>query len=100
VLLHLAVEGTLSLQDRRYFQEQIVEGVSAALCFLRVDDRRLFPNPTAEDLDQIDQGGFVRAAADELKRLSEEGSDLDRGIAAEALQRLYIEHMKLQVAQK
>ncbi len=100
VLLHLGVEGALSLQDRRYFQEQIVEGVSAALCFLRVDNRRLFPNPTAEDLDQIDQGGFVRAAADELKRLSEEGPDLDRGIAAEALQQLYIEHMKLQVGQK
>jgi DNA repair exonuclease SbcCD nuclease subunit len=100
VLLHLTVEGALSLQDRRYFQEQIIEGVSAALCFLRVDDRRLFPNPTAEDLDQIDRGGFVRAAADELKRVSHEVPDLERGIAAEALQRLYIEHMKLQVGQK
>lgn len=99
-LVHLAVEGTLSLQDRRHFEERITEGVSAALCFLRVDNRRLFPRPTAEDLDQIDRGGFVRAAAEELKRLSEEGSDSERGVAAEALQRLYIEHMKLQAGRK
>jgi hypothetical protein len=100
VLVYLAVEGALSLQDRRYFEERIVEGVSAALCFLRVDDRRLFPRPTPEDLDQIDRGGFVRAAAEELKRQSEEGGDAERAIAAEALQRLYIEHMKLQAEQK
>ena len=95
-LVHLAVEGALSLEDRRYFQEQIVDGVSAALCFLRVDDRRLFPQPTADDLDQIDRGGFVRSAAEELKRLAEAGGEADSGVAAEALQRLYIEHMKLQ----
>lgn len=100
VLVHLAVEGALSLQDRRYFEERIVEGVSAALCFLRVDDRRLFPRPTPEDLDQIDRGGFVRAAAEALKRQSEDGGETERAIAAEALQRLYIEHMKLQAGQK
>ncbi|MDZ7829231.1 MAG: hypothetical protein U5K33_07015 [Halofilum sp. (in: g-proteobacteria)] len=43
VLLQLTVEGALSLEDRQYFEEQIVEGVSAAFCFMRVDDRRLFP---------------------------------------------------------
>ena len=100
VLIHLAVEGALSLEDRQYFQDEIVDGVSAAFCFMRVDDRRLFPRPTREDLDQIDRGGFVRTAADELKRLTEEGGDAERDIAAEALQRLYIEHMKLQAGQR
>jgi DNA repair exonuclease SbcCD nuclease subunit len=100
VLVHLVVEGALSLQDRRYFEELIVEGVSAALRFLRVDDRHLFPRPTPEDLDQIDRGGFVRAAAEKLKQQSEEGSAAERAIAAEALQRLYIEHMKLQTGQR
>ena len=95
VLVHLTVEGTLSLEDRQYFEEQIVDGVSAALCFLRVDTRRLFPCPTAQDLDQIDPGGFVRTAAEILKRKADEGDDLERGLATEALQRLYIEHMKL-----
>ena len=62
-------------------------------------DRRLFPCPTPEDLDQIDRGGFVRTAANELKRMAEQGGDAERDLAAEALQRLYIEHMKLQAAQ-
>ncbi len=100
VLVHLSVEGALSLGDRQYFEDQIVEGVSAALCFMRLDDRRLFPCPTQEDLDRIDRGGFVRTAADALKRKAEEGSEQDREIAAEALQRLYVEHMKLQAGQR
>ena len=94
VLVHLDIEGALSLEDRQYFQKQIVEGVSAALCFLRVDDRRLFAKPTAEDLDRIDRGGFVRKAAEQLKRLADEGEG-DREIAAAALERLFVEHMKL-----
>lgn len=98
-LVHLSVEGAVSLENRRYFQDQIVDGTSAALCFIRIDDHRLFPKPTAEDLDQIDRGGFVRAAAEELKRLSEEGEG-NSGIAAAALQRLYLEHMKLQGEQR
>lgn len=97
ILLHLTVEGGVSLQDRLYFNRTIVEGVSAAFRFLRVNDRHLFPNPTLEDLDQIDRGGFVRAAAEELKRLSLEGEA--GSVASEALQRLYIEHMKLKAGQ-
>ena len=98
-LVHIAVEGALSLEDHQYFQEQIIEGVSSAFCFMRVDDRRLFPRPTAEDLDRIDRGGFVRAAAEELKRLAEEGEG-DGGIAAAALERLFVEHMKLQAEER
>ena len=99
VLIQLSVEGALSLEDRQYFHERIVDGVSAAFCFMRIDDRRLFPQPTAEDLDRIDRGGFVRTAAEELKRLAKE-SEGGGGIAAAALQRLYIEHMKLQAEQR
>lgn len=96
VLIRLTVEGAVSLEDRQYFENEVAAGVSAAFCFMRVDDRRLFPRPTTEDLDQIDRGGFVRVAAEALKRKAEEGSDDERAIAAEALQRLYVEHMKLQ----
>ena len=41
----------------------------------------------------------MRTAAEELKRLAEEGQG-DAGIAAAALERLYIEHMKLQAEQR
>ena len=96
VLIHLAAEGTLSLEDRCQFEEQIVNSVSAAFCFMRIDDGRLVPKPTAADLDQIDRGGFVRKAAEVLKRKSDNSDDTECDIAADALQRLYIEHMKLQ----
>ena len=76
-----------------------MDGVSAALCFMRVDDRRLFAKPTAEDMDRIDRGGFVRTAAEQLKRLADEGEG-DGGIAAAALERLFVEHMKLQADER
>ena len=96
ILVRLLVEGAVSLQDRQYFEEQIVDVVSAAFCYLRVDDTRLFPSPNEEDLDQIDRGGFVRTAADVLKQKAEDTSDPEHEVAALALQRLYVEHMKLQ----
>ena len=99
VLVHLDIEGALSLEERQYFQEKIVDGVSAAFCFMRVDDRRLFTKPTAEDLDRIDRGGFVRTAAEQLKRLADEGEG-DGGVAAAALERLFVEHMKLQADER
>lgn len=96
-LVRLLVEGTVSLQDRQYFEEQVIERVSAALCYLRVDETRLFPNPSEEDLDQIDRGGFVRTAADILRQKAEDISDPDHEVAVLALQRLFVEHMKLQM---
>ena len=92
VLVDLKVEGALSLEDLEYFGEKIVDGAAAAFRFLRVDDSRLFPDPTDQDLDQIDQHGFVRTAADKLRREATEGNDT----AAAALQRLYVEYKKLE----
>jgi hypothetical protein len=101
VLVQLEVEGTLSLENCQYFENQIRDTVAAAFRFLRIDDGRLFPQPTAEDLDQIDnRGGFVRAAAEVLRRKAEEGTHTERELAAEALLRLYVEHMKLQVGRQ
>lgn len=96
ILVRLEVEGAVSLQDRQHFEERILEQVSAAFCHLRVDDSRLFPRPTEEDLDRIDQGGFVRAAAETLRRRAEDAGDPEHELAALALQRLYVEHRKLQ----
>ncbi|MBR9808738.1 MAG: DNA repair exonuclease [Alphaproteobacteria bacterium] len=96
ILVRLFVEGAVSLQDRQYFEEEIIDQVSAAFGYLRVEDTRLFPSPSEEDLDRIDRGGFVRTAADVLKQKAEDMSDPEHEIAALALQRLYVEHMKLQ----
>ena len=96
VLMDLKVEGTLSLEDLEYFGEKIVDGAAAALRFLRVDDSRLFPDPTDQDLDQIDQHGFVRTAAEKLRHKAAEGDDT----AAAALQRLYVEYKKLEAGNR
>ena len=99
-LAHLEVKGALSLEDRAYFEDHIGDRLSAAFCFLRIDDKWLVPQPTAADLDQIDSRGFVRRAAEELRRRAAEGGEGEREIAAEALHRLYVEHKKLQADQQ
>ena len=48
---------------------------------------------------EIDRGGFVRAAADLLSEKVSQGGEEAR-LASEALQRLYIEHMKLQAERR
>jgi len=72
----------------------VVDGVSAALCHLEVNQENLFSNPTKEDIDQIDVGGFVREAAVRLKELADNGGDSRSELAQEALLRLYLELKK------
>ncbi len=93
-LMNLGVSGTLSLAGMQYFEEQIVEGAAAALYHLRIDREQLFPEPTDDDLDSIDPGGIVRAAADNLRATAEAGGS-DADLARAALHRLYVEHKKL-----
>ena len=94
-LVDLGVKGTLSLANMQYFEERIVEGAAAALYHVRVDREQLYPEPTDEDLDQIDPGGIVRAAADKLRRRAGDGGN-EAELAREALHRLYLEHQRLE----
>ena len=94
-LVDLRVSGSLSLADLLHFEERIVEGTAAAFCHLRIDREQLFPEPTDDDLDSIDPGGIVRAAADRLRAIVEAGGS-DADLAREAIRRLYIEHKKLE----
>ena len=94
-LVDLRLSGALSLADLLNFEERIAEGVAAALYHLRIDREQLFPEPTDDDLDSIDPGGIVRAAADRLRAIVEAGGS-DAELARDALRRLYIEHKKLE----
>ena len=97
-LVDLRLSGALSLADLQHFEERIVEGAAAALYHLQIDREQLFPEPTDDDLDSIDPGGIVRAAADRLRAIvAARGSDAD--LARAALHRLYIEHKKLESGQ-
>ena len=94
-LVDLKISGALSLADLLHFEDRIVEGVAAALFHLRIDRSTLFPEPTDDDLDNIDPGGIVRAAADRLRWIIKSGEG-DAELARDALHRLYIEHKKLE----
>ena len=98
-LVDLKLSGALSLADLQHFEERIVEGAAAALFHLRIDREHLFPEPTDGDLDSIDPGGIVRAAADRLRGMVEAGGS-DAELARAALHRLYIEHKKLESGQR
>lgn len=94
-LLDLRVEGVLSLAGRKEFEERIASSIRAAFCGMRLDDSRLALEPTEADLDDIDRAGFVRVAADRLKALAADAAATERArIAALALKRLYIEHLR------
>lgn len=94
-LVYLTVEGALSLEDTLYFEEQILETVAAAFAELRVEREHLYASPTDADLDQIGPDGFVRHAADELRRMALNRGSLDGKLAQAALCRLYVEYQKL-----
>ena len=94
-LVNLRLSGTLSLADMQYFEERIAEGAAAALFHLRIDREHLYPEPTDDDLDSIDPGGIVRAAADKLRATAQDNGN-DAAIAREALLRLYVEYKKLE----
>ena len=85
----------MSLSGRKKFEEQILQSVGAALRGLRFDEAGLVFNPTEQDLDEIDHAGFVRVAADRLKVMAADKSNqVQAFIAALALKRLYIEHLR------
>ncbi len=94
-LVNLRLSGTLSLEDMQHFEERIAERVAAALFHLRIDREHLYPEPTDDDLDSIDPGGIVRAAADKLRATAQANGN-DANLAREALLRLYVEYKRLE----
>jgi hypothetical protein len=94
LLVDLRLEGTLSLAGRDHLARAL-DDLGAALRFLRVDDRGLYLSPSAEDLEAIAHGGFVRVAAETLRAMADDPDEPAREIAARALLRLFAEHRKL-----
>ena len=94
VMLQLRVEGTVNLAVREEFERKIRLGVGSALRYLRLNTDHLYLQPTAQDLEAIDHAGFVRVAADRLAEQAVTGTEDQRALAAEALQRLFELHMR------
>jgi DNA repair exonuclease SbcCD nuclease subunit len=89
-LIQLTVSGTLSLSDRTAFDERIKHKASAAFRHLGFRDADLRTTFQTDDLDAIDHAGFVRAAAERLRAMAVDSADARAGIAALALQRLFL----------
>jgi DNA repair exonuclease SbcCD nuclease subunit len=94
LLMDVRLEGTLSLSGRERLARAL-DDLVAALRFLRVDDGGLYLSPSAEDLEAIAPGGFVRIAAEKLRAMADDAGAPARDLAARALLRLYVEHRKL-----
>jgi DNA repair exonuclease SbcCD nuclease subunit len=94
VLVDLRVSGTLDMAAREQFEQMITTGLGSALRALRLDVSELYLKPTTEELEAIDHIGFVRVAADQLAALAGDVANPEREIAAEALQRLYVLHIR------
>ena len=96
-LLQLTLSGSLPLRARAELDAGL-EDWHAAFFHMEVRDRELFDEPDAEDLDQIDIGGFVRTAIERLKARAADPADPQREAAALALRMAYVEHRRLTAA--
>ena len=94
VLVDLRVSGTLDMAAREQFEQIVPIGLGSALRALRLDVSELYLKPTTEELEAIDHIGFVRVAADQLAAFADDAANPQREIAAEALQRLYVLHIR------
>ncbi|MEE4279422.1 MAG: metallophosphoesterase [Halieaceae bacterium] len=91
-LIDLEVSGALSLGDLDYFRARIETAVDAAFALLRVRAAELVSEPTDDDLAEFGEGGYVRAAADELMQQATADAlpEAERRRARLALLRLYL----------
>ena len=92
-LLRLSLAGAIDLAARERLRA-CLEHWEALLHYLDVDDSDLIAEPSEDDLDRIDRGGFVRSAVERLRARAADPGDADRAAAADALVLLYEEHLK------
>ena len=92
-LVWLRLSGAVDFVTRQALDETI-ENWRARLRLLRLDDEALVAEPTDDDLDRIDAGGFVRDAVESLRQRASDPADAAREAARGALLRLYLEHIR------
>ena len=93
VLLDLQLSGVASLSDRVTVVTELEDRVAHELRHLDTDSGGLIARPTPEDVARIDVQGALAGAAATLQA-SADGGGPDAGMAAAALERLYVEVMR------
>lgn len=93
VLLSLKLSGVANLAERVAISSELDDKVAHELRHLDVDTGGLVARPTPEDVARIDVQGALAAAAASLQARAE-AAGADAGVAAAALERLYVEVMR------
>ncbi|MBP8231575.1 MAG: DNA repair exonuclease [Rhizorhabdus sp.] len=93
VLLSLKLSGVANLAERVAISSELDDKVAHELRHLDVDTSGLVARPRPEDVARIDVQGALAAAAVSLQARAEAGGP-DAGVAAAALERLYVEVMR------
>ena len=94
-LLALTLKGAVSLADRISILHELSEKLAHELRWLSVSADQLIARPTEDDLAQIDVQGTLAAAAAMLQAQVDEGGP-GAALASAALERLYIEALRVQ----
>lgn len=94
LVLRLIVDGAVDLAVRAAL-DNLCDAWAARVRHLRIEDDDLLAQPSEDDLDRIDQTGFVRAAVERLRAIQGDAGHPDRAHAGAALQRLWLEHVRL-----
>ena len=94
LVVALRLEGAVDLATRVALDDMLGQWRAQLRC-LEVSDAGLIAEPSEDDLDRIDRGGFVRTAVDRLRARANDPGDADRDAARLALQILYVEHVKV-----
>lgn len=94
VLLSLELAGVASLADRVSIMGALRDRLAHELRWLGVQDLALVSRPTEQDVARIDVQGALAGAAAAL-RARAEGTGSDAAIASAALERLYVEAMRV-----
>lgn len=95
ISLHLT--GAVSLAERRRLERELRRW-EAKVHHLDVDDSGLVDEPTADDLDALDNAGFVRVAIERLRHKASDPSDPEAHAARMALRMMYLDHFAHQGA--
>ena len=94
LVVRLVLTGSVNLETRAHI-DHAIEKLQASVLHMDVDSSGLIAEPSAADLDQIEQSGFVRSAIEKLSALMH-SSDPAADDARRALHLLYVEHKLLE----
>lgn len=93
LVLALRLDGAVDFATRTALDD-VLQRWRASCRFLDVSDADLIDEPSEDDLDRIDHGGFVRTAVEWLRARANDPRDSGRDVARLALRILYLEHVK------